>query len=98
MLRTMATASTPTRSRWPVVAAVVALLLMAPVGFFYGVSGLVVPGPWLFLLWLLYAVLLGLTIWLATRRSYYVLAIPLVAGVLWWLAITAGEAWFGWTG
>ena len=42
--------------------------------------------------------LMQLTIWLATRRSYYVLAMPLVAGVLWWLAITAGEAWFGWTG
>ena len=86
------------RSLWPGVAAGVALLAMAPVGFFYAVSGLVVPGPWLFLLWLLYGVLLAAAVWLTRRRSYAVLAVPVVAGVAWFAIISAGEAWWGWTG
>ena len=51
-------------------AAIVALLAMAPVGFFYAASGLLVPGPWLFLMWLLYLALLWLAVWLARRGSY----------------------------
>ena len=39
-------------------AAIVALLAMAPVGFFYAASGLLVPGPWLYLMWVLYLALL----------------------------------------
>ena len=88
----------PPGGPWPAVAAVVALLAMAPVGFFYAASGLLVPGPWLFLMWLLYAVLLGVAVWLTRRRSYLVLAVPVVAGALWFGIISAGEAWLGWTG
>src|SRR5215213_3630624 len=41
-----------------VVVAVVAWLAMVPVGFFYAASGLLVPGPYLFLMWAAYVVLL----------------------------------------
>ena len=79
------------------VAAVLALLAMAPVGFFYAASGLVVPGPYLYLMWLLYAGLLVVAVVLARRRSYVVLAVPLAGAVLWWAIVSAGEAWLGWT-
>ncbi len=55
------------RGPWPAVAAVVAFLLLAPVGFFYAASGLLVPGPWLFLLWVLFVVLVVVAVLLARR-------------------------------
>ena len=82
----------------PLAAAIVALLAMAPVGFFYAASGLLVPGPWLYLMWLLYLVLLGLAVWLTRRGSYAVLAVPVVAAVAWWGIISLGETYAGWTG
>jgi hypothetical protein len=83
---------------WPTVAAVVAFLLLAPVGFFYAASGLLMPGPWLFLLWVLFVVLVVLAVLLARRRSYWVLAVPVLGGAFWWGFVSAGEAWLGWTG
>jgi hypothetical protein len=87
---------TPSRGRS--VAAVLALLAMAPVGFFYAASGLVVPGPWLYLMWLLYLVLLAAAVVLTRRRSYLVLVVPPVAGAVWWGLVTLGDAYWGWTG
>jgi hypothetical protein len=79
-------------------AAIVALLAMAPVGFFYAASGLLVPGPWLYLMWLLYLVLLWLAIWLARRGSFTVLVVPVAGAAAWWSVISLGEAYWGWTG
>ncbi len=81
----------------PTVAAVVALLAMAPVGFFYAASGLVASGPGLFLMWLLYLVLLAVGIWLTRRGSYFVLLVPVVAAGAWLTLISIGEAYWGWT-
>ena len=80
----------------PTVAAVVALLAMAPVGFFYAASGLVASGPGLFLMWLLYLVLVAVGIWLTRRGSYFVLLVPVVAAGLWLTLISLGEAYWGW--
>ena len=85
-------------SAGPTVAAVVALIAMLPVGFFYAASGLVVPGPWLFLLWVVFLVLVSVGVRLFRRRSYLVLAVPVVAAALWLGTLSAGDAWFGWTG
>jgi hypothetical protein len=82
----------------PRIAAVIALLAMVPVGFFYVASGLLVPGPWLFLLWVVFLVLVSVGVRLFRRRSYLVLAVPVVAAVVWLGTLTAGEAWLGWTG
>ncbi|HET9946074.1 MAG TPA: hypothetical protein VFR56_10510 [Actinomycetes bacterium] len=81
-----------------VAAAVVAWLAMVPVGFFYAASGLLVPGPYLFLMWAAYVVLLVVAVLLTRWRSYWVLAVPVVGGVLWWSVISAGEKWLDWTG
>ena len=77
---------------------VLAWLAMVPVGFFYAASGLVVPGPWLFLMWFLYAGLLVAAVVFTRWRSYLVLLPPVVGAAAWWAIVTAGETWFGWTG
>ena len=89
---------TPRRRPAAVAAAVVAWLAMVPVGFFYAASGLLVPGPYLFLMWAAYVVLLVVAVLLTRWRSYWVLAVPVVGGVLWWSVISAGEKWLDWTG
>jgi len=81
-----------------VVVTVVAWLAMVPVGFFYAASGLLVPGPYLFMLWAAYVVLLVAAVLLTRRRSYWVLAVPVVSGVLWWSVISLGERYLDWTG
>jgi len=86
------------RTAGPTAAAVVALLAMLPVGFFYAASGLIVPGPWLFLLWVVFLVLVWVGVRLFRRRSFLVLAVPVVAAALWFGTLSAGEAWLGWTG
>ena len=93
--------STSRRRPGAVAAAVVAViswLAMVPVGFFYAASGLLVPGPYLFLMWAAYVVLLVVAVLLTRWRSYWVLAVPVVGGVLWWSVISAGEKWLDWTG
>ena len=98
------TAGTPAGDSAPrgrpgfVVAAVLAWLAMVPVGFFYAASGLLVPGPYLFAMWLLYVALLAMAFVLTRRRSLLVLVPPVLGAVLWWAIVSAGEAWLGWTG
>lgn len=78
------------------VVGVVSLLLLAPVGFMYLVSGLVVPGPWLYGMYALFALLVVATVWLARRGSWWVLVGPPVAAVLWFAILSAGERFLGW--
>ena len=35
---------------------------------------------------------------LTRRRSYWVLAVPVVGAVLWWGVVSAGEKWLDWSG
>ena len=86
------------RSVAATVVAVVGWLAMVPVGFFYAASGLLVPGPYLFLMWAAYVVLLVVAVLLTRRRSYWVLAVPVVGAVLWWGVVSAGETWLDWSG
>jgi hypothetical protein len=67
---------------------VIGYALLAVAAYFYLASGLVVPGPWLFILWAIMLVVIFLAIrwW---RRPLLVLILPLVAGVI-WLAFVQG--------
>jgi hypothetical protein len=67
---------------------VVGYALLAVAAYFYLASGLVVPGPWLFIMWAVMAALIFLAMrwW---RRPLLVLALPFVAGLL-WLAFVQG--------
>jgi uncharacterized membrane protein YhhN len=66
---------------------------------FYASSGLLAPG---------WAVILLLVVWLAllivaiqllrTRRPLWALPVPVVAWLIWFGALSAGESWLGWTG
>ena len=72
-------------------------LLHLVVGIFYLSSGLVAPA-WaiavLLLWWVLLAVLLSR---LALRGSWWTPAVPVVAFASWWLVLTLGERFLGWT-
>ena len=77
---------------------IVGLLAYLLVGFFpYLASGLMVPGPWLFILWAIWlagAVLAWLTF---QRRPLRVLIFAPAAVAFWFLYVTAGEQFLDWT-
>src|SRR3712207_5240064 len=76
------------------VVAMLALLVLAP---FFFAAGLVAP---------LWAVIPLVAVWVALfvlgrpwwrRRPLWSLVLPVVALLVWWGGITAGETWLGWT-
>lgn len=78
-----------------VVGVAFAALLHVVVGYFYLVSGLVVPGYALVPLWALWIVF-AVAIWRMRSRPAVVLAVPFVAAGVWFVVLTAGGAWWGW--
>ncbi|MGH2654026.1 MAG: hypothetical protein ACRDHV_06715 [Actinomycetota bacterium] len=75
---------------------VVGYVLLAVLSYLYLASGLVVPAPWVWGLWAVLVVLVGLSIrwW---RRPVLVLALPFV-GALFWVAYLQGlGSLFDWT-
>ena len=95
----MSDATTEERSMNPVLATVITVLgflLLLVAGFFYLVSGLVVPAPWLIILW---AMWVALAVYAIRNRHHpwRVLAIPFVAGGLWFIFVEGGSRLFGWT-
>ncbi len=66
---------------------------------FYAASGLLAPGWAVVLLLLVWLALLVLAIRLLYRRQPAgVAVIAVVAWLIWFGALSAGEAWLGWTG
>ena len=65
---------------------------------FYVASGLVAP---VWAIALLMVVWLALLVWtislLRARRPLYVLLAPVIAWLVWFGVLTAGERWLGWT-
>lgn len=93
---TSATGPTSSRAALALVAALAGAAQLV-VGFFYLSSGLVAP---------LWAIVVLLAWWvvqsvalvrLALRRSYWVLAVPVVAAVTWFAALSLGAWVFDWT-
>jgi len=85
----------PTAARLGAVVAMLALVALAP---FFFAAGLLAP---------LWAVILLVGVWVALfvlgclwfrRRPLWTLPLPLVAAIVWFGGISAGEAWLGWTG
>ncbi len=86
-----------TRSRGPVVVAVLAALLHLVVGYFYLAGGLVIPGYVLLPLWAVWILLAWWLVSLARRNSWWTPLAPVAAAVLFLVVITVGEQVLGWT-
>ncbi len=86
-----------TRSRGPVVVAVLAALLHLVVGYFYLAGGLVIPSYVLLPLWAVWILLAWWLVSLARRNSWWTPLAPVAAAVLFLVVITVGEQVLGWT-
>lgn len=88
----------PTRASQPLsVATVISLVAMVPIGLLYLLTGLVAPAPDLFAAYVLFALLLGVAVWLARQRSWWVIAVPIVSAGLWPLMVWMGETFLDWS-
>ena len=77
---------------------IVGLLAYLVVGAFpYLTSGLMVPGPWLYILWAIWLVGAVLAWRTFQRHPVRVLFFAPAAVVFWFLYVTAGEQLLGWT-
>lgn len=85
------------RKAGPLAVAAVAGAAHLLIGYFYLVSGLVVPSYALIPLWIWWLVLAGLLMRLAIQRSWWSAVIPFVAAATWVLVVRGGGALLGWT-
>lgn len=77
---------------------VVALGLMVPVGFAYLATGLVASGADLLGAYAVFAVLFAATVWLAIRRSWWVVAMPFASAGAFVLMLWFGGQFLDWSG
>jgi hypothetical protein len=76
---------------------VVGLFGYLATGLVYLAAGLVVPGPWFFLLIVLWLVGLWFVAVHTARWSWWVAAAGPVALLFWWAYVSLGELLLGWT-
>ncbi len=95
--RHMAREGTPTTAVRLVAAGAGMVLMLAALPFFVS-AGLLAPVWAAVVLDALWLVLFALGLWWFRAHPYRVLALPFVAAALWLAAMTAGEAFLGWTG
>ena len=90
---------TTTRSSRAVfaVAVTLAAVVQLALGYLYLVSGLAVPAYALFPLWLWWGFLTALMSRWVLARSWWALAVPVVAYATWTVVLFAGDAFLGWT-
>ncbi len=82
---------------WPQrVAVIVGLLLFVATGFLYLTSGLVVPMPWLGILWAIWLVGMWASARLTARWSWWIFAAAPAALLFWFAYVSLGEVLFGW--
>jgi hypothetical protein len=91
-----ASAEQSPRAVGPIVATVFGYILLLITGFFYLVSGLVVPFPYLFFMWGLWIAIVGVAI-LKRADWRVVAAAPFVSIGLWFAIVWAGGRFLGWT-
>jgi len=79
------------------ISGIVGIGLYLVVGFFYLSSGLVVPGPWLLILWAIWLAGIYVLVLVFRRRRAWTPLVAVAAAAVWWIYVTVGEAVFGWT-
>lgn len=87
----------PTFGVWATVIGVLGIVLYLAVGFVYLVSGLVVPPPWLVVLWLIWLAGVYPLVLVFQRRRAWTPLLAVAAAVVWFLYLTIGEAMLDWT-
>jgi len=76
---------------------VVGLAAYAATAFLYIGSGLIVPGPWIVVLWVIWIAGLYLTTRVFRGARHWTPVVAVGAVSFWWLFVTLGENMFGWT-
>ena len=79
------------------VAVIIAVLAQLVAGYLYLVSGLLAPRTAVVLLAVWWVVLTAVGVWLAMRRSYLMLLVPVVAAATWFGVMILGDLVLGWT-
>lgn len=79
------------------VVGVLGIVLYLAVGFLYLTSGLVVPFPWLFVLWGVWILGLYPLVRLFRSRRVWVPAVAVGAILFWWAFVSLGGAVLDWT-
>jgi hypothetical protein len=87
----------PRRSVAALIAGWAGLLAQLATLIWYAASGLVAPGWAVAALLVVWCALLALAIYLLRTRPVYTLLVPVLSAAIWFAAISAGEAWLGWT-
>ncbi|RBY86670.1 hypothetical protein DQ244_18495 [Blastococcus sp. TBT05-19] len=85
-----------TRSAVPLVVGLLAGAVHLVVGYFYLAGGLVIPGPVLIALWLVWLVMAALLARWALRGSWWTPVIPVAAAALLVLVLAVGDRVLGW--
>lgn len=73
------------------------MFALAVVGVFYATSGLVAPVWAARMLIIFWIALVCLAIAWCRRHPLWLIPLPVVAGVVWFVVITVGERHLGWT-
>lgn len=66
------------------------------VGFFYLSSGLVVPSPWLILLWAIWIAGIYVLVTVFRKRRAWTPVVAVAAAAVWWMYVMIGGTFFGW--
>jgi hypothetical protein len=85
------------RSVAALIAGWVGLVAHVATVIWYLASGLVAPGWAVVALLVIWCALLGLAIYMLRTRPVYTLLVPVASAAIWFGALSAGEAWLGWT-
>jgi hypothetical protein len=88
---------TQVRETAATVSGIIGIVLYVAVGFVYLTSGLVVPYPWLLVLWAVWAAGIYALVTVFRARRVWTPAVPLAAALFWWVFLTVGENMLGWT-
>jgi len=76
---------------------IVGIVAYAATGILYLASGLIVPGPWIIVLWAIWIAGMYLVVTLFRQHRLWTPVIAVGAAALWWLFVTVGESLFGWS-
>ncbi len=84
------------RPTGPLVLAGLAGLAHLLIGYFYLVGGLVIPGPVLIPLWILWLVMAAWLVRLAVDRSWWTPMVPVLAAAVLVVLLVVGDRVLGW--